>query len=281
MKKILISFADSRYKESLEAIEANTKSFAFDERYFLTERNSLTKQFWKKTKPWLYRRGYGYWSWKAPIIKEYINNLQEGDICVWSDAGNYWNNKPEAVETFHDYISLLSEEKDILVFNQRFNIGDWTKGDILQVTGIYDDEIALGSPQCIAAMLFIKKTCSSTKLINRWCELSDIDKELITDKRSTVPNKPNFKENRHDQAILSALLLTYKNVIFMPESEVMVWDGNWERLKDKPIQVRRTTHKGKKGKDKYLFALTKPWRYLLYLYFKYYRHYDFMWRYMG
>ena len=42
----------------------------------------------------------------------------------------------------------------------------------------------------------------------------------------------------------------------MPESEVMAWDGNWERLKDKPIQVRRTTHKGKKGKDKYLFALT-------------------------
>ena len=43
MKKILISFADSRYKESLEAIEANTKSFAFDERYFLTERNYILK----------------------------------------------------------------------------------------------------------------------------------------------------------------------------------------------------------------------------------------------
>lgn len=43
-KLILVSFADYRYRKSLERLERQTAGFPFDERYVLTERTALTKK---------------------------------------------------------------------------------------------------------------------------------------------------------------------------------------------------------------------------------------------
>lgn len=282
MKIILVSFADSRFLNSLKELESNTNDFPFYERYFLTELNSLTKDFWIRTKPWLYRRGYGYWSWKAPIVYDYLSKLNDDDILVYSDAGNYWNSCPKAIDTFNSYLNLISGDKDILVFNQHYINGDWTKGDIFDVLGLYNDKEAYVAPQCFSGMFFIRKTPNSCTLVEKWVELSDIKKELITDKASKLPNKKEFKENRHDQSLFSTLLYKYDHAIFLPESEVMVWDGNWDQLNDKPIHTRRLIRKHSTTHYKsFVNILTKPLRYLLYLYFRYIRNYHYLWRYMG
>lgn len=44
MKRIFVSFADTRYIKSLERIKSETEQFGFDERYFLTEKD-LPKDF--------------------------------------------------------------------------------------------------------------------------------------------------------------------------------------------------------------------------------------------
>ena len=45
-------------------------------------------------------------------------------------------------------------------------------------------------------------------LIGEWCRIALTAPELFTDEESEVPNDARFKEHRHDQALLSALLFT-------------------------------------------------------------------------
>ena len=71
-KIILLSFADKRYKKSLERLKRQTEAFPFDERHFLTQEN-LPKSFRKTLKTWKYRRGYGYWRWKFYIVRNLLN----------------------------------------------------------------------------------------------------------------------------------------------------------------------------------------------------------------
>ena len=84
-KLILVSFADKRYRNSLARLEQQTKDFPFDERYFLTQDNCLTKEYWRSLKPWLYRRGFGFWNWKFRVVREYMNKIAEGDKLFFSD----------------------------------------------------------------------------------------------------------------------------------------------------------------------------------------------------
>ena len=274
-KLILVSFADKRYRNSLVRLEQQTKDFPFDERYFLTQENCLTREYWCSLKPWLYRRGYGFWAWKASIVKEYLMRLDEGDLLFWSDAGICWNYTERSKVKFDEYVQVLAGENDILTFSQPTIEKEWTKGDLLEELGAYNDEKICNSNQLWAGLFLIKKTARTMELVNRWIELNDMKKELITDKRSAIPNKEGFKEHRHDQSIFSVLVKTYPHVE-IPWQETQVEDGNWEKLKDYPIQARRLKELDRPKSEIIKNKLLRPWRDFLGFYFKKIRHYEYL-----
>lgn len=273
-KLILVSFADNRYRNSLKRLENQTRDFPFDERYFLTEKNSLTKEYWRKLKPWLYRRGYGFWAWKSSILKEYLNKLDEGDMLFWSDAGLMWNSTPTSLQKFDEYVKKLSGDNDILVFNQPTVEQEWTKGDVLEALGVYNNEDICNSLQFLGGLFLIKKTARTLELIDKLIELCDLSKELITDKRSSVPNKVGFKEHRHDQSLFSVLVKTYPHVA-IPWQETQVEDGDWSKLADHPIQARRLKEQDRPKSEVIKNKLMRPWRDFLGFYFTKIRHYEY------
>ena len=131
MNIYLTSFADRRYKASLERIEKEAKYFPFADIYLQSECD-LPKDYLSDLHVNIYRRGYGYWKWKSYITKEIYNKrLKEGDILLYIDAGVHLN--ANGVNRFYDYVDLLSNAKDtgILVFEQPFLEKDYSKGDIL------------------------------------------------------------------------------------------------------------------------------------------------------
>ena len=274
-KLILVSFADKRYRNSLKRLELQTKDFPFDERYFLTQENCLSKEYWHSLKPWLYRRGYGFWAWKASIVKDYLMRLDEGDLLFWSDAGIYWNYTEKSRSKFDEYIQMLAGENDILTFSQPTIEKEWTKGDVLKALGTYDDDKICNSNQLWAGLFLIKKTARTMGLIDHWIELNDLKRELITDKRSTIPSKEGFKEHRHDQSIFSVLVKTYPH-IEIPWQETQVEDGDWDKLKDYPIQARRMKELDRPKSEIIKNKLLRPWRDFLGFYFKKIRHYEYL-----
>lgn len=274
-KLILVSFADKRYRNSLVRLEQQTKDFPFDERYFLTQENCLTKEYWRSLKPWLYRRGFGFWAWKASIVKDFFSRMNDGDMLFYSDAGLFWNGTPKAISKFGEYPKMLSGNNDILVFTQPTIEKEWTKGDVLDALGVYDDERICNSMQFLGGLFLIKKTTRTMELVDRWIELNDLKKELVTDKRSTIPNKEGFKEHRHDQSIFSVLVKTYPHVE-IPWQETQVEDGNWEKLKDYPIQARRLKELDRPKSEIIKNKLLRPWRDFLGFYFKKIRNYEYL-----
>lgn len=273
-KLILVSFADSRYRNSLRRLEEQTRKFPFDERYFLTEKNCLTKKYWRKLKPWLYRRGYGYWAWKSSIVKEFLNKLDEDDMLFWSDAGIMWNPTSKSLLKFDEYIKKLSGDNDILVFGQPTIEKEWTKGDVLEALGVYDEEDICNSNQYWAGCFLIKKTKRTVDFIDKLNELCDLSKELITDKRSTIPNKEGFIENRHDQSVFSVLVKTVPHVSIAWQ-ETQVSNGDWDRLAGYPIHARRIKEQEWPLSERLKNMLLRPWRIFLGFYFTKIRHYEY------
>lgn len=277
-KLILLSFADKRYRNSLIRLAEQTKEFPFNERYFMTEENILSRDYWKDLKPWLYRRGYGFWSWKAPIINCFLNKLEEGDIIFWSDAGLFWNFNSQSLKRFNEYIAMLYGENDIVVFAQDTIEQEWTKGDVLNVLGVYKNKEICESPQFLGGLMIFRNT---ERMRTFWKELEtlyDIKKELITDKRSLVPNKPGFKEHRHDQSIFSVKVKQIPHAI-VPASETHVINDNWKKLIASPVQGRRLKEQDRPRNEIIKNKMIRPWRVFLHYYFKYIRKYEYIGKY--
>lgn len=273
-KLVLLSFADKRFRNSLIRMERQTASFPFDERHFMTQDDVLTKDYWHNLKPWLYRRGFGFWSWKAPIISSFLSKLNDGDIIFWSDAGLYWNYNEQSLKRFNEYVAMLDGENDIVVFEQNTIEQEWTKGDVLEASGVYNNKEICESKQFLGGLMLLRNTERMRAFWKKMESLYDLKRELITDKRSSVPNKPGFKEHRHDQSIFSVMVKRIPHAV-VPADETHVADGNWDRLVASPVQGRRLKEQDRPKSEVIKNKLMRPWRDILHVYFKYIRKYEY------
>lgn len=271
---ILVSFADKRYRKALERLDEWTRAFPFTERHFHTEDDIFDRKYWHDLKPWLYRRGYGYWNWKARMIRHYMESMDDGDIIFYCDAGVYWNSTPQVLKRFAEYVEMLTRG-GVLSFQEPYKESDWTKGDIFDAVGVYDDDKICSSLQLWTGCIGIKKTVATTKFVEKWQKLNSIDRELVTDKRSVKTNKEGFKENRHDQSTFSVLVKTYPH-IEISHTETQPADKDWSKLDNFPIQARRHKEQGRPLSVRLYNKLLRPWRMILYVYFTRCRDYYFL-----
>lgn len=274
-KLILLSFADKRFRNSLVRLEKQTRDFPFDERFFMTQDDVLSKSYWRNLKPWLYRRGYGFWSWKALIINSFLGKLNDGDVIFWSDAGLFWNFNQQSLGRFNEYVSMLDGENDIVVFEQETIEQEWTKGDVLKALNVYDNKDICESKQFWGGLMLFRNTERMRKFWKELEALYNIKKELITDLRSSIPNKPGFKEHRHDQSIFSVKVKQIPHAV-IPASETHVVDGNWDKLSSSPVQGRRLKEQDRPKSEVIKNKLMMPWRTLLHFYFRKIRHYEYL-----
>ena len=161
---VLVSFADRRYRNAMKRLEGYTEKFPFTERHFCDQTNTFDKKYWSNLKPWLYRRGFGYWKWKADLVKYYLDKLEEGDIVAYSDGGICWNDTPAALRRFDEYLHMLSPERPILTFQEPYVEQEWTKGDLLMVAGVYDNESICTSNQ-LWGVLSVNEICGVGKTL--------------------------------------------------------------------------------------------------------------------
>lgn len=271
----IVSFASNRFINALAKVKTESQNFPFDKGFFYSPDNESVKPFISSLKPWLYRRGFGYWRWKAYILLQQFSQIKEGDIIFWSDAGVYWNNSDRAIERFNYYLELLNTHTDILVFQQPLKESDWTKGDLLEALGVYENEAICNSPQIWAGCFGLRKTSKTENLLKEWLELGDYQKELITDRVSyRRKDKQGFIEHRYDQSIFS-ILVKLNDHIELPPEEVYAKDCKWETMQDFPIQARRNKNENMSLASRIINKMLRPWRIILYYYFTKIRHYKF------
>ena len=125
--------------------------------------------------------------------------MSVGDILVYADAGC------KVTGSFSSILDFLQHSEHKIIVGPNCPVTEFTKMDLYeQCNTEYTQWI--GKPSIEANRIFICKNEYTTDIINQWWNLSQIYHN-IDDTPSIKSNSYDFKDHRHDQAILSLLLL--------------------------------------------------------------------------
>lgn len=197
MKFYLISYATGKYKEfqtelhdSIHVSEFIHKKYGFED---------IDKNFYQKNKNILDReRGAGYWLWKPYFILKTLNEVDDGDVVVYIDCGDRLHENPIP------YLTEKLKEINSVILMGYHSHENWCKRVCFEKMGC-NSEMYIKSRQLEAGFCAFKKCSESIDLVSEWlkfCENSDI----LTD--DLVSNeKLYFRDHRHDQAILTNLVI--------------------------------------------------------------------------
>jgi hypothetical protein len=142
-------------------------------------------------------RGAGYWLWKPYFFARTLATIPDGDYLVYTDAGlDFVNNVKRLIE---------SMDSDIMVFGNLWRHGDWCRMDVLVGMGC---ERETDREQLQASCIIARKSPQSALFAEHWLRYATHER-WITDDPSTLPNEPTFRENRHDQAILTNVAILH------------------------------------------------------------------------
>lgn len=260
MKKILVSFGDSRLHKSAKRLYSQAAAMKiYDEIHILNEFH-LEDDFKKLFKDKLSEnvRGYGYWCWKPQVILQIFESCQENDIVNYMDIGCHLNvnGRSRLVEYFEETVNsdhgMLTfqacEPRNIKGFDGR-NLPDmqdikWIKADLLQYLGVAIDSEILKTQTIAAGVFFIQKNEFTINFLKRWKNVFEKDFSLIDDTPSKIANVSEFIEHRHDQALFSIFckLDNIRNFSFyetwMPEKN-NINKSDFRLLDNYPIHVKR------------------------------------------
>lgn len=163
--------------------------------------DTISHEFYKMNSDVLKQgRGAGYWLWKPYFIFKALINAKDDDYVIYSDAG------VEFVNSVHEIINRMDE--DIFFFTNGFLQKEWCKGDIMNKINGWHTYENFNQTQVQASVIFFRVNQRTRDFVKEWllwCQMPG----LIDDSPSRFPNCKTFAENRHDQAILTALQIKY------------------------------------------------------------------------
>lgn len=137
-------------------------------------------------------RGYGYWVWKAYLMHRELNKMKGGEIIIYADAG------VEFVNNANHVIDRMSH--DVWLFGNMWEHEHWCKRDAIKriyPNGKYGKQVQ-------ASVILVRATEASRKFLEDWCYYCSFQ-DLIDDSPGSLFNHPEYREHRHDQALITCL----------------------------------------------------------------------------
>lgn len=265
-KIVFVTFADSKFKESLAIVGKQAAEMNIFDKIYLFRESDLDKNFRKYLKPWLHLRGYGYWRWKPYFCHKVMSQLNDDDIIVYGDVATAFN--PNGIRRLKEYLDLVdSSESGILVFEDYFKEHLYNKIDNLAFFEVDKNSEIIDSEQILAGLWMMRKTPISAALIDEWCNLAKNNEDLFTDVKSKRTELPEFIEHRHDQSVFS-ILVKLRPHVALPISERQ--ESNYPNIPFQPRVNKFMTQTSRlKGR------LLLPWRFVSGYYLKWCKGFHF------
>ena len=206
-KVVAISYSNDLYQKQLRLNKKSALEVGKVDEYYSYGPYDLDNEFKQKNKDILSRkRGNGYWLWKPYIINKTITEkLNEGDYLIYTDAGTLFMDSTLSV------INFLIKNNASMWMNKLTHLeSKYSKRDAFILMGV-DTPFYSQTYQYSATIQIYKKSYYSIKFIQDWLYYCQ-DKRIITDENNVLgkPNYENFKDNRHDQTVLSLLIKKYR-----------------------------------------------------------------------
>lgn len=142
MKKVFLTFGGPSvgWHNRVKTICSHVNELhTFDKIIGMTDTNLKNDPlFWDKHKDFIENnhRGYGYWIWKSYLVLKCLEEMNDGDIVLYCDAGCEINKK--GIHRLNEYFDIVANsESGILSFYlhdcrypNAYNEHNWTKNDI-------------------------------------------------------------------------------------------------------------------------------------------------------
>lgn len=209
MKKYIVVFGTKEYTGTIELLLRSVEKMV--DNIFVYSEDNISNGFREKNAAILNKpRGYGYWIWKPYFILKTLDCINDGDICLYVDAGVI------AIDNINILFDICKTENGMLLFENRCGNknGDiwknimWTKYDCFNLMGCISENYKHGNQVEASFQLYEKnnKSIEFLKEYMKYCE----NENIVTDLPSiTGSDFPGFVEHRHDQSILSLLAIKY------------------------------------------------------------------------
>lgn len=152
-------------------------------------------------------RGYGYWLWKPIMILSHLNDMNDGDILCYADAGCTITPDEKKSAYLLEILNFIDSDNFIVTgwANHRMQ---YVKRDLLLHFNIKHKQ---NVRQRAATSIIVMKNEQSCKFISEWIDISMMNNyHLIDDSPSVAEEFPEFIEHRHDQSILDLLCDHYE-----------------------------------------------------------------------
>lgn len=210
MKYVAATFTDNKFEKTRERYVAELASKnIFSEIYSLGS-DDIYKEFLIHHRSLIENnpKGYGYFIWKPYIISKILNQLDEGDILVYGDAGNTIPGPREDCLEKFDLVKSIKKGTKIIACQEGYNIR-WIKTDLYFRVKWYAILYAFRFMPA-ANRIVIQKDAKTVAFVKEWLALCTKDYRNIDYSPSKLPNMPFFIEHRFDQSVFAILFHLYK-----------------------------------------------------------------------
>lgn len=202
-KIIAITYGNGAFKLQLELNKKSALEVGQVDEHYIYGPEDIDPEFKEKNKKILSSfRGNGLWLWKPYFIyKTFKEKLREGDYIIYTDAGILYMNST------YQIIDFLKEQNAEMWFN-RLDLKEkiFSKRDAFILMGV-DMPFYSETYQYMGGIQIYRKSKYTEKFIEQLLFYSQ-DERIISDRSNKLglENYEGFKENRHDQTVLSLLI---------------------------------------------------------------------------
>lgn len=151
-------------------------------------------------------RGFGYWLWKPGVLKRGLEAaVLDGEGFVYLDAGCEINSAPLALERLDEYMEVVRRQGPLAMRLPGLTLAEWCKRETLDFFDISLEE-ARRIPMLEAGVVILDGSQNCRRLVDEWIAAAKIDEGRLFDETpGPMPEYPEFKEHRHDSAVLCCI----------------------------------------------------------------------------
>jgi hypothetical protein len=212
VKTILVTYASPAFRHRQAFLAASARANGVvDQVRFFSPKEVVKAGFHQRFPDFrLSERGSGFWSWKPFIIGEVMSQATDGDLVFYCDVGRGFPFKL-LTNCLSPLIAWMEAENQEVLPGVEIPwdgpMSMWIKRDALVLAGM-DHPWVHQSPPIQASFSLWRVGAGARALVNEWTELCS-DRRMISDDPSVcgVEELPDFKDHRHDQALLTLCCL--------------------------------------------------------------------------
>ena len=207
MKIVLVTLANPKCAKGQQKVTESAMINGIDTSISWSWEKFKESQWYKDNKSLFdEKRGLGYWSWKPFIILDALSDLEEDDVVLYHDSGRPcydWNIKHN-VRPFVKHIQ--QEYKGLGIVFGPWNHGRFCKRDCLKMMDS-DHPRFTKHKQVSATWSFWTKNTYCISILEDWKNWCCDPSRIVTDDKNKNEEHLFFDTHRHDQSILTNILL--------------------------------------------------------------------------